>query len=157
MVIDLDKILDASGNENDFQLKPGDRLMVKKRPDFINTVGEVYNATALLYEEGKTVGYYLNRVGGLTENAHKKQMYLVKANGDVISKNQDSFLGLFNWDAKKRRWTVGRGFESQKLDPGDTIIVPKKVVKYPWLGLTKTITEIMYQIAVTAGVIIVAY
>lgn len=49
------------------------------------------------------------------------------------------------------------GFDSLKLDPGDTIIVPRKVEKYPWLRLTKDITQILYQIAVTAGVIIVAY
>ena len=157
MVINLDKILDNPDSENDFRLKSGDRLIINARPDYVNIMGEVYNPTALLFEDGKTVQYYLNRVGGLTEEAHEKQMYLVKANGDVISKNQESFFGLFSWDGKNQRWTVGRGFDSQKLDPGDTIIVPKKLTKYQWLTVTKSITEIMYQIAVTAGVIIVAY
>ena len=157
MVINLEKILSGTDSANDFNLKPGDHLIVPKKPDYISIMGEVYNPTALLYEEGKTVDYYLNRVGGATDEAHKKQIYLVKANGDVISKGQESFLGLLSWDGKHQRWTIGRGFESQKLDPGDTLIVPKKLTKYPWLGITKSITEIMYQIAVTAGVLIVAY
>lgn len=157
MVIDLDDLLSENGTEDDFQLRPGDRLIVSKRPDHVNVMGEVYNPTALLFQKGKSVGYYLNRVGGMNDQAHEKEIYLVKANGDVISKGQESFFGLLNWDGKNQRWKVARGFESQQLDPGDTIIVPRKLVKYPWLALTKTITEITYQIAVTAGVIIAAY
>ena len=48
-------------------------------------------------------------------------------------------------------------FESTRLDPGDTIIVPKKVQIFPWLRATKDITQILYQIAVGAGVIIAAF
>ncbi|MFO7962796.1 MAG: SLBB domain-containing protein [Desulfobacterales bacterium] len=157
MVIDLSKILSNADMQNDFELKPGDRLIVNRKPDHIIIMGEVYNPTALLYEKEKTIRHYLNRVGGITDDAQEKQIYLVKANGDVISRQQDGFLGLVNWDTKNHRWTISRGFEHQKLDPGDTIIVPKKMVKYPWLAPTKSITEIMYQIAVTAGVIIAAY
>jgi hypothetical protein len=32
----------------------------------------------------------------------KKEIYLVKANGDVISKQQEGFFGLTSWDAKIR-------------------------------------------------------
>ncbi|MBW2127575.1 MAG: hypothetical protein JRH08_18470 [Deltaproteobacteria bacterium] len=70
---------------------------------------------------------------------------------------------MTTWDSRTHRWIMG-GFESLRLDPGDTIIVPRKVEKYPWLRVTKDITEILYRIAVTlyriavtAGVIIVAY
>ena len=52
---------------------------------------------------------------------------------------------------------MGSGFDSIIPDPGDTLIVPKKIEKYPWLRLTKDITQIMYQIAVSAGVLIVAF
>ena len=49
------------------------------------------------------------------------------------------------------------GFESTLLDPGDTIIVPKKVAFYPWMKFTKDLTQILYQIAVGAGVIVAAF
>ncbi|MBW2035822.1 MAG: hypothetical protein JRI94_20060 [Deltaproteobacteria bacterium] len=49
------------------------------------------------------------------------------------------------------------GFDSIRLDPGDTVIVPRKVEKFPWLRVVKDITQIMFQIAVAAGVIIAAY
>ncbi|MBW1978923.1 MAG: SLBB domain-containing protein [Deltaproteobacteria bacterium] len=156
MVINLPEVLALPSSEYNFELRPGDRLVVKKKPDSVNVLGEVYNPTALLYEKGKSVGYYLRQVGGPTENAEKDQIYVVKANGAVISKAQSGFFGLATWDSQNYRWTLGK-FYSMELDAGDTIIVPKKVVKYPWLRVTKDITSILYQIAVTAGVVIAAY
>jgi protein involved in polysaccharide export with SLBB domain len=156
MVVDLKKVLMNPGSDQDFKLQAGDRLVVKKRPDYVNVLGEVYNPTALLVQKDQRVDYYLNQVGGATGTADSDQIYLVKANGTVISKSQEGFWGLANWDAEKHRWALG-SFESTKVDPGDTIIVPKKVEKYPWLRVVRSVTEIMYHIAVAAGVIIVAY
>jgi protein involved in polysaccharide export with SLBB domain len=156
MVIDLREVLVLSSSPYNFELRPEDRLIVKKRPDSVNILGEVYNPTALFAEKGKNVGYYLNLVGGPTENAEDDEIYIVKANGSVISKSQGGVFGLVSWDSAKHRWTLG-GFDSIKLDPGDTVIVPRKVEKFPWLRVVKDITQIMFQIAVTAGVIIAAY
>jgi protein involved in polysaccharide export with SLBB domain len=156
MVVNLEKVLSNPGSDQDFKLQPGDRLVVNKRPDYVNVLGEVYNPTALLVEPGRRVDYYLNLVGGATETAEEDQIYLVKANGTVISKSQEGFLGLANWDSENHRWALG-SFENTRVNAGDTIIVPKKVEKYPWLRVVKSVTEIMYHIAVAAGVIIVAY
>jgi len=156
MVINLPVAINIPSSEDNFKLRSGDRLIVKKRPDFVNVLGEVYNPTALFAEKDKTVEYFLDKVGGMTDNAEKDQVYLVKANGVVISKSQEGFLGLVSWDPENNRWRMG-GFDSVKLEPGDTILVPKRVEKYPWLRVTKDITEVLFQIAVTAGVIIAAY
>jgi len=156
LVIELPEVLASASSSYNFELRPGDRLVVPRRPEHVNVLGEVYNPTALLAEKGKTVGDYLQEVGGPTADAEKNQIYVVKANGQVMSKGQEGFFGMTAWDSRNHRWTMG-GFDSLKLDPGDTIIVPKKLEKYPWLRLTKDITQILYQIAVTAGVIIVAY
>jgi hypothetical protein len=102
------------------------------------------------------VGHYLNRVGGPTENAEKEEMYVVKANGSVISKQQTTgYYDLALWDYEKYRWTMG-GFNYVVLDPGDTIIVPKKVEAFAWAKI-KDITQILYQIAVSAGVLVAAF
>ena len=156
MVIDLREVLVLPSSQYNFELRPEDRLIVKKRPDSVNVLGEVYNPTALFAEKGKNVGYYLNLVGGPTENAEDDEIYIVKANGSVISKSQEGFFGLVSWDSAKNRWTLG-GFDSIKLDPGDTVIVPRRVEKFPWLRVVKDITQIVFQIAVAAGVIIAAY
>ena len=155
MVIELEEVLIIPSSYYNFELRPGDHLIVKSKPDHVNVLGEVYNPTALFAEKDKTIGHYLNLVGGATDGADKGQIYLVKANGSVLSKSQEGFLGMASWDSEKHRWSSG-GFYSIKVDPGDTIIVPKKVVKYPWLRVVKDITQIMFQIAVVAGVIIAA-
>jgi protein involved in polysaccharide export with SLBB domain len=155
MVIELEEVLIIPSSNYNFELRPGDHLIVKSKPDHVNVLGEVFNPTALFAEKDKTIGHYLNLVGGATDEADKSQIYLVKANGSVLSKSQEGFLGMASWDSEKQRWSSG-GFYSIKVDPGDTIIVPKKVVKYPWLRVVKDVTQIMFQIAVVAGVIIAA-
>jgi len=152
MVINLDKIMSSPSSIVDVQLRAGDHLTVAKRQDFVNVSGEVYNQTALLYEDGKTVDYYLNKVGGITKRAAKRQTYIVKANGTVISRQQGSILGIGLWDQGNSRWSFG-GFGSIELDPGDTILVPQKTAKINWLKGISDITQILYQIAVAAHVI----
>lgn len=156
MIVDLEKVSFEPNSDHDLKVQPGDRLIVKKRPDYVNVLGEVYNPTALLATGNQTVGYYLNQVGGAADNADEDQMYLVKANGTVISKRQEGFWGIANWDTENHRWSLG-SFEDMTVNSGDSIIVPKKVEKYPWLRIVKSITEITFQIAVTAGVIIAAF
>jgi protein involved in polysaccharide export with SLBB domain len=152
MVINLEEVLYVPASNYNFELRPGDRLLIAKKPDYVNVMGEVYNPTALFAEKGKTVGHYLNLVGGTTDNADNGQIYVVKANGSVISKSQGGFWGMTSWDNRNNRWTMGR-FDSLELDPGDTVIVPRKVQKYAWLRLTKDITEVIYKIAISAGVV----
>jgi polysaccharide export outer membrane protein len=151
MVIRISDIMLMPSSDYDIVVKPGDRLIVGKRPQCVNVMGEVYNPNALLVQKGKDVVYYLNLVGGPTDTADEKQLYIVKADGTVISKRQEKF-GLFNWDILKHRWTWG-SFNSIEPDPGDTIIVPKKIEKIGWLKYTKDVTGILYEIAVAAGVL----
>jgi len=151
MALDISDIMLMPSGDNDIELRPGDRLIIGKRPDSVFIIGEVYNPNAMVYTKYKDVGYYLNLVGGMTDNADKKQIYIVRADGTVVSKKQ-SKLGLFNWNSEKHRWGFG-SFKSLNLLPGDTVIVPKKVAKASWLTLFKDTTSVIYEIAVSAGVL----
>lgn len=148
----LDKFI---GSEYDLRLEHGDELSIPPKPGTVEVLGEVYNPTSLLFREGKSVNYYLNQVGGTTKNAEEDDMYLVLADGTVISRSQTGIFGVL-WDADNRRWISG-GFMSVKLEPGDTVLVPKKLEKIQWLKETKDITQVLYQIAVGAGIILVAF
>lgn len=156
MVIDLEEIMASPSSKYNFELKPGDHLIVEKHPNHVNVLGEAVNPTALYAEEGKKVDFYIDRVGGVTRNADKAQMYIVRANGTVISKHQSGFFGLTSWDSDQKRWYLG-GFDSIEILPGDTIIIPQKTDKYRNWTLTKDIVDVAYKVAVAAGVIIVAY
>jgi polysaccharide export outer membrane protein len=100
----------------------------------------VYNQTAFLYEVDRSLPGYISLAGGYTENADRKNVYVLKADGTAVRPSGGK-----------------RGPGYQVLEPGDTIVVPEKLEKTAWLREVKDITQILYQIAVTAGVLIVAF
>lgn len=151
MVVDLEQALAIPSSDDNLELRAGDRLVIKKRSDTVNVMGEVYNPMALFVQKDKSVGYYLDRVGGVTKDAEEDEIYVVRADGTVMSKSQRGFFGMATWDGGKHRWTLG-GFESIPVEPGDTIIVPRKVERYPWMRVAKDLTQIVYQVALAAGV-----
>jgi len=155
MVIDMEGLMAVPTSQRNFRLMPGDRLIVKPRPDFVNVIGEVFNPNAIFVEQGKTVGDYIDFVGGTRKTADRKQMYLVKANGRVFSNAQSSFSGFAGWDGEQKRFTTG-SFNNVPVDPGDTIIVPKRLDEGKTLRTIATVTQIIFQIAFAAGVLIAA-
>jgi protein involved in polysaccharide export with SLBB domain len=76
---------------DDIELEAGDRLVVPLVPQYVNVLGEVYNRTALLYEPGKTVAYYLSKVGGIKPTA-EGEIYLVQIDGTVVATSQNQFV-----------------------------------------------------------------
>ncbi|MEW6602990.1 MAG: hypothetical protein AB1499_18610, partial [Nitrospirota bacterium] len=66
--------------------------------------------------------------------------------------------GFLNWSMTKSRWEVaGFSEDIKQIEPGDTIIVPEKLERVAWLREVKDLTQILYQIAVTAGVSIALF
>ena len=155
VLIKLASLGELKGSKYDLELEKGDELFIPEKPGVVNVIGEVYNPTSVLCEKGQTVGYYLNQVGGPTEGADEDQIFVIQANGKVIAKSQKGYRSL-SWDSDGHRWTSG-DFMAVQLLPGDTILVPKKLIEFQWLKTTKDITQILYQIAVAAGVVIAAY
>jgi polysaccharide biosynthesis/export protein len=128
------------GSAYDFELRDGDTLHVPRQPNFVATVGSVYSPNAYLFEPNRSVRYYLEKSGGPTKTADDKHIYVLRANGEVIAKEQGGRL-------------LSR-FESHKLMPGDTIVVPENLERVPHLRLVRDIADIMFKIATTAGVVI---
>jgi polysaccharide biosynthesis/export protein len=138
----------------DMVLEDGDRLVVPKSPGTVSVLGAVYNPSALIFESSKAdLGYYLQKTGGFTENAERDKMYVVRADGTVIAKAQTSWFGIA-WSDDERRWEFGQDFEKTVLYPGDTVLVPQKVVRPSFMRDVKDITTILFQLAVTAGILI---
>ncbi|MBI5747019.1 MAG: SLBB domain-containing protein [Nitrospirae bacterium] len=130
-----------AGSPSDILLEDGDTLIIPEKPQQIQVIGAVYNQTAFVYDPDSTVSSYIEKAGGVTRDADNRAIYILKVDGTAISKRA---AGGFLSD-----WKV--------LDPGDTIVVPEKIEKIAWLREIKDITQILYQIAVTAGVLIVTF
>jgi len=152
VVIRLSLLEEFRGSEYDLELEPNDVLVIPEKPGVVSVIGEVYNPTALLHRENKTVGYYLGQVGGPTTEADRKHLSVIRADGSVASMSQKK-LRKVAWDTENNRWFFG-DFMSMKVGPGDTIVVPKKLDRLEWLKSTKDITQVLFQIALATGVVL---
>jgi protein involved in polysaccharide export with SLBB domain len=152
VVIKLTSLEKLKGSEYDLELEENDSLNIPPVPSSVLVMGRVFNPNAILYTKDKPLNYYLNKVGGPAENADKDRIYLVRADGSTTSKTQESLLG-FRWDSEANRW-ASSGFMGTPIGPGDTILVPEKYERIYWARELKDWTQILFQIALAAGVIV---
>ena len=126
----------------DINLRAGDVITVPKRPSFIVSFGQVYNPNAITYRPGKTAEWYLKQAGGPTELAYKKGIYIIRANGSVVSSggSGDLFSG---------------GVLSTKMQPGDVLVVPEKFVSgsSAWKTTLET-AQLLTSLALAAAVVV---
>jgi protein involved in polysaccharide export with SLBB domain len=95
-----------------FIVEDGDELFVPRNLNTVSVLGDVYNPSTYRLEERRpTVSYYLSMSGGLLESGDRRNMYIIRANGRVLSNNSKSIIGMH-------------------LQPGDVVIVPAKI-RYP--------------------------
>ncbi len=153
LVIHLTPLAEFKNKSFDLEVAGGDVLTVPKTPDTVNILGEVYNPTTLVYQEGKSTQYYLRKSGGPNNDADTDDMYIIKADGTVLSKQQTTF-GLY-WNNDDGGWHLD-SFLATALKPGDTLVVPQKLEKTAWMRDIKDITTILSQIALSAGVVVAA-
>jgi len=129
-----------AGSPDDIELRAGDTLEIPKQPGFAVIVGQVYNANAITYAPGKNAGWYLSHAGGATGLANKKAIFIIRANGSVISGGSGLISG---------------GVLSSSIGPGDTIVVPEKAAfgSNTWKNVV-AIAQIAQAAALAAAVAI---
>jgi protein involved in polysaccharide export with SLBB domain len=123
----------------DLPLEDGDRFVVPSRPSMVNVFGSVYNETAFVYKPEKRVADYLSQAGGVTRSADSESIYVLRADGSVISKRQSGFFA--------------GSLEGHRLMPGDTIVVPEEFDKVTLTRKIKDFAQIFYQFGLGAAAI----
>ena len=98
----------SSTSENTI-LFEGDVITIPKISNVVNIIGAVLNPIAFEYSGRLRVEAAIERAGGYQPYADKRRVYIIKANGLVEKSNRNIFQGSF------------------KLEPGDTIVVPRKI------------------------------
>jgi polysaccharide biosynthesis/export protein len=81
VAIDLEAALRRPGGPADVALEAGDRLLVPQRMDAVRVVGEVGFPTALVFESGRNINWYVDRAGGYLDRSDKKRARVVHPNG----------------------------------------------------------------------------
>lgn len=123
----------------DIVIRAGDKLTIPKKPDFVLVSGQVYNATAITYHPGKNAGWYLHQAGGATRSGDKKQIFILRADGSVVGNEKTTVFST--------------GALGVRMYPGDSIIVPEKVIggSMLWRNVLGT-AQIMSSVALTGAV-----
>lgn len=140
MVIHITADIDSWANTPlDIELRRDDVLTIPKRPGFVLVTGQVYNATALTFSPGKTAEWYLSRAGGTNTSANRKDIFIIRANGSVVGRHPGVWFG--------------GGVLSTRLNAGDVVVVPQKIIgsSLLWKSLLTT-GQIAASVAITAGV-----
>ncbi len=133
---------------SDIVLKGGDKLFIPKNPDTISVVGAVFNQETLLYSNNQKYKYYIDHTGGYTKQADKDSVFIIKADGEAVRASKSSHS--FQWNKKLHRW---ENSSTAALSPGDTIVVPYRLAKSPWLRTTKDVAQILFDLAGTAKIL----
>ena len=81
--INLKKIMENKNSYQDLVLKDGDVLIIPSEKQTVEVKGLVLAPSLVRYEKGKSTRSYINSAGGFSDNAQKKSVYVVYANGDV--------------------------------------------------------------------------
>lgn len=120
-------------------LEDGDQVMIPTKPATVNVVGAVYNQSALLYTPGRRPNYYFDLAGKGTPMADTKHMFVLRADGTVVSKDQGNSL-----------W-AGNAYDKLHLMPGDTVVVPTKLESGTMQRNLRDWTQIASQLAISAA------
>lgn len=151
MSIKLAHLRLLKNSEYDIELEDGDTLHIPAKSSVVNVVGSVMAQTSLIYSEKYDYMDYINLAGGFSRFADKDNVYILKVDG-TAKKVANSWI---NWNSIKSRWELTSfGEESKEIEPGDTIVVPERLDRIAWLREIKDITQILMQMAVTAGVVV---
>lgn len=144
--------LSTEDKTQDLLLADGDRIEIPIRPGSIRILGEVNTPGSLIWSDGIRPEQAIALSGGFTRQADKDLMFVVKADGSVVSNENSSGV---SWDPRQRRYVRSRA-GSLVLAEGDAVIVPPDLRYTPSnLSLLRDWTQVLFQIAATAGTVAV--
>jgi protein involved in polysaccharide export with SLBB domain len=129
-------VLRLHNNLKKIILEQGDKIFIAKKSNIVVVHGEVSIPTAIAYEKGMKLSNYIDFCGGYTDDADMDKVLLIKANGRVIRYRNSMFEN-----------------KDMRVEPSDSILVLQEV-KTKNMLIFKDLTQILYQIALGAAVIL---
>lgn len=136
------------GSEYDIELEEGDILHIPSAINVVNVAGSTMFQGSFLYSENLSYKDYIEMSGGYTRNADESNVFILKADGSAMKPKSSIF-----WNSNRSRWEIAALGETVKeVEPGDTVVVPEKIERVAWLRDIKDITQILANVALTAGV-----
>jgi protein involved in polysaccharide export with SLBB domain len=120
-------VVQRGGEPSNVRLEDGDVIVVPSRSDLVLVNGEVEVPQSAVWIRGAPLAHYIHEAGGFTERADQSKILVIRPSGETL---------------------VG---SNPPISPGDRIIVLPSPDNWT-IPVIKDITQIIYQIAVGAGV-----
>ena len=132
--IKLKTIKKLENSDYDIEMEEGDSIVIPAKSSVINVSGAVMAQGSYVYS-ARNFKNYVNMAGGYAEYADKRRTFILKADGSAIKAKNCLFY-------------------ITDVEPGDTVVVPEKFSRVAWLRGIRDITQILMNVALTAGVVI---
>jgi len=129
-------ILNSKSDFSKIVIEDEDTIYIPKKSHVITVQGEVKIPAALSYVNNMNLENYLALCGGLSARADKDNILIIKQNGNVVTYDDGMFSS-----------------QDIKIQPGDSVLVLAKLDSKN-IPIIKGITQILYQIAIGAGVLV---
>jgi polysaccharide export outer membrane protein len=138
VVLEMKSDAAAAADIPDFSLEDGDTFYVPPRLSTVQVAGSVYNANAFRHQPEKRLVAYLNDAGGATREADAKRIFVIRADGTVVSR-------------QAHHGHTHGSFENLTLLPGDAVVVPEKLKVSSKMTDLLQATQFASQTALTAA------
>ena len=135
--LNLTKILNNPNGIDDILLQEGDVLSIPKQKNEIKVNGEVMVPSEVVYKEGASLNYYIDKAGGYTDNARERKVYVLYPNGGANRIKHFLFFKKY-----------------PRVTAGSEILVPKIPEKKGGGMSTAEIVGLTSAVASLAGVVI---
>ncbi len=121
-------------------LENGDKFVLPSMPATINVVGAVYDQNSFVYEPSQSAGRYLQLAGRTDTQCGLASVVYYPC-------------GRLGSQPRCREGSLGNEFNSLRLNPGDTIVVPDKTLQPSGVRKFMDWTQMFSQLAIGAAVL----
>jgi protein involved in polysaccharide export with SLBB domain len=130
VVVQVRSIEELEGTEDDILIEARDRIAIPPPPKTVSIIGSVKNPSTVVYKVGLSLDDYVQQAGGMTGEANKKEVYVMRASGA----------------------TEGAYVRIKDMKPGDTIVIPQKIESaVPQLALWQSVANIVGSVMLAAA------
>jgi protein involved in polysaccharide export with SLBB domain len=116
-------------------LEDGDVIRIPRLSNLVEVHGEVFLPNAYVWRRGQDVGDYLRQAGGVVQKSAEDRVLLMRPSGEIVLSSGSSFFG------------------SAAVQPGDEILL-LPAVDTKNFQFAKDITQVLYQVAIAASVVL---
>lgn len=121
----------------DILLQEGDKVIIPEFLDHIYVFGEINTEGTIRYKQGADIKYYIDKKGGYSPYANKRNVYVLHPNGEtsLVSDSRNIFMNQRTKDLT--------------LYPGSVIFIPRKAARVPVSVAAQAYASILGNIGVS--------